>query len=462
MALNWLWSGILAGMALSADAHFANGIKIGEVDRDSAMIWTRLTRNPAISMDGSRFRAVKKHPVPASVQLPEGKTLDDMEGAVPGAAGSVRISWRTLDGNPVFTEWKSVDASTDFTTRFELSGLKPSTVYAVKVESKSGASYSGSFRTAPAESERAEICFSVVTGQDFYRRDDALRGHKIYPRMQHLDLDFFVHTGDIEYYDRPYPYATNLEFARWKMARMYGLPNLVEFHRQTPSYFIKDDHDTTRDDAWPKMDYGELTWDQGLNLFREHFPVLDKNYRTIRWGKDLQVWLVEGRDFRTPNTAPDGPEKSIWGKEQKEWFFRTVLESDATFRVLISPTPVVGPDRGNKNDNHSNLGFKHEGDEIRRFIASQNNMYVACGDRHWQYVSVDGETGVKEFSCGPTSRKHAGGWSNDKVMPEHRYLNVQGGFMTIAVERRGGKPVLVARHYDVDGTLCNEDVNELN
>jgi alkaline phosphatase D len=155
----------------------------------------------------------------------------------------------------------------------------------------------------------------------------------------------------------------------------------------------------------------------------------------------------------------DGPGKTIWGKEQKEWFFRTVKESDAAFRVLISPTPIVGPDRGNKNDNHANEGFTHEGNEIRKFIASQKNMFTACGDRHWQYVSVDADTGVKEFSCGPTSDKHAGGWSNENLLPEHRYLNVQGGFLAITVERKGGRPVLTARHYNVAGELCNEDVN---
>jgi alkaline phosphatase D len=329
------------------------------------------------------------------------------------------------------------------------------------VESKDGSSVAGSFKTAPAIDVEESITFAVLTGQDFDRRDDLKNGHKIYPQMQQLDLDFLAHTGDIEYYDKPRPYATNLDFARFKMERMYGLPNLVEFHRSTPSYFIKDDHDTTWDDAWPGKDYRELTWDQGVELFREQFPVLEKNYRTIRWGKDLQIWLMEGRDFRSENPLPDGPDKTIWGKEQKAWFFQTVEASDATFKVLISPTPVVGPDRSAKNDNHANAGFKHEGDEIRAFIASQDNMFIACGDRHWQYVSVDGETGVKEFSCGPTSDAHAGGWSNDKVMPEHTYLNVQGGFLTISVDRENGTPVLKARHYDVNGTLCNEDINQV-
>ena len=43
----------------------------------------------------------------------------------------------------------------------------------------------------------------------------------------------------------------------------------------------------------------------------------EQTYRTFRWGKDLQIWLVEGRDFRSPNNMPDGPDKTIWGAEQK-------------------------------------------------------------------------------------------------------------------------------------------------
>ena len=114
------------------------------------------------------------------------------------------------------------------------------------------------------------------------------------------------------------------------------------------SYFIKDDHDTWKNDCWPSMQsvyLGDFTFDQGKAIFLEQVPMGAKTYRTVRWGKDLQIWMVEGRDFRSPNTDPDGPDKTIWGAEQKAWFKRTVEESDATFRVLISPTPVVGPDR---------------------------------------------------------------------------------------------------------------------
>jgi len=132
---------------------------------------------------------------------------------------------------------------------------------------------------------------------------------------------------------------------------------------------MKDDHDTTRDDAWPGQGFASLTWDQGLATFREQVPKGEKTYCKVRWGKDLQIWMVEGRDFRSPNTMPDGPEKSIWGKTQKQSFFDTVNASDATFRVLIGPMPMVGPDKDRKNDNHANAGFTFEGDQLRSFIA---------------------------------------------------------------------------------------------
>jgi len=279
----------------------------------------------------------------------------------------------------------------------------------------------------------------------------------MYDAMLELDPDFFVHTGDILYYDLT---AKNEALARWNWQRMYSLPTNVRFHTQVASYFIKDDHDTWQNDCWPTMGgnfMGEFTFEQGQAIFLEQVPMSETTYRTFRWGKDLQIWLVEGRDYRSANTDPDGPSKTIWGARQKQWFKSTVAGSDATFRVLISPTPIVGPDRENKNDNHSNRGFAHEGRELRRFMADQKNMIVICGDRHWQYVSVDGETGLREYSCGPASNEHAGGWPLDDHRPEHRYLNVVGGFLAVTVGRESGAPRMILRHHGVDGTVLNED-----
>ena len=262
----------------------------------------------------------------------------------------------------------------------------------------------------------------------------------------------------VERREAPLDPLDTLELARFKWNRIFSLPYQRSFHNTTGSYFMKDDHDLLKNDCWPGQTYGKLTFEQGLALFREQVPMGEKTYRTIRWGKDLQVWLVEGRDFRNSNTMPDGPEKTLWGEAQKQWFFDTVKKSDATFRILISPTPIVGPDRKNKNDNHANAGFACEGDVLRSFIGKQKNMFIICGDRHWQYVSEDPETGAREYSCGSTSDQHASGFREEDRSPMHHYLKVKkGGFLAVAIEPNADGAQAILTHHGVDGTVFNQE-----
>lgn len=100
----------------------------------------------------------------------------------------------------------------------------------------------------------------------------------------------------------------------------------------------------------------------------------------------------------------------------------------------------------------------YEGNLVREFLSGLGNGVVICGDRHWQYVSRDDATGLREYSSGPGSDEHAGGFSQDRRTNEHVYLNVVGGFLSGTVERADGEPRLVMRHYSVDGQVLNEDV----
>jgi len=442
----------------SASVGMATGFKIVEVSADTATIWMRLTKNAERNLTGPDFDKDDD-------ALPEGRQIGDMLYSAVGAEGEVRVLYQESGASHRSRQtWQAVDPEADFTLTRTLQGLKPGTTYELTVEGRGPAGgdaevrLTGSFQTAPAADEVAPVSFTVVTGQDDDRRDDPVNGHRIYQHMLRLNPNFFVHTGDVVYYDKATPWAKDEVLARYKWQATYSLPFQRDFHRHVASFFIRDDHDTTRDDSWPGRDYGNLTWERGLEIFEEQTAVPEKGYRTVRFGRDLQVWMMEGRKYRSSNRMQNGPDKTIWGEEQKQWFFDTVKESDATFRVLISPTPVVGPDRKNKNDNHANSGFQHEGDQVRDFIASQQNMFVVCGDRHWQYVSVDERTGVTEYSCGPTSNEHAGGWKDEYLSPMHKYLKVQGGFLHVTSERLDDSPRLVFRHYDVDGEVRNEDV----
>lgn len=466
----------------SEGPYFATGIKIGEVTQNRAIVWVRLTKNPERVGNDAPMPDIKyKDPKTGKlikpkgrpdaspvVTFPKGYDINTIQGATPGSEGNVRLKYKAKDEQKwVQLDWHPVNPTKDFTYQFELSNLSPGKEYELLVEaSPSGSktvstSMKGRFETAPAANVHADVNFIVVTGTS-YPDVDSKNGYKLYPSALKLNPDFFVHTGDILYYDAQ---AKTADLARWHWDRMYSFPNNIEFHRQVDSYFEKDDHDTWMNDCYPTMQtkfMGTFTFKQGQQIFLDEVPMGKKTYRTIRWGKDLQIWLPEGRDFRSPNPMPDGPGKTIWGKEQMAWFKKTVKESNATFKVLISETPLVGPDRGNKNDNYANVGFKYEGDILRKFISEQKNMVVVTGDRHWQYISKDAVTGLLEFSCGPGADAHAGGWKQEDKLPEHIYLNVVGGFLEGSVNQIDGKPTLTFRHYSPDGKLLNKYILKSN
>ncbi len=443
--------------------YFANGVKVGEVTSGSAIIWTRLTASPERNVQGC--------PWPDGADaVPVGKSLGDMQDSVMGVAGEVRVQWWPERGVGLRSSsgWVAVDPQADFTHAFDLRDqLRPATVYEMLVEGRAPGSQEVqcslrvSFRTAPDIQQVLPATFTVVTGQDFTRRDDADGGHLIYASMGELAPDFFVHTGDVVYHDKPGPLARSQALARYKWNRMYALPLQRAFHARVPAWFLRDDHDVLKNDCWPGQSYGELTWEQGLAVYREQVPTGPRPYRRVRWGRDLEVWFVEGREFRSPNNLTDGPDKTIWGGEQMAWFRRTFSASDATFRVLVSPTPILGPDRSSKRDNHANKAFQHEGNELRAFLAEQGSAFIVCGDRHWQYVSEDPDTGLREYSCGPTTDKHAGGFSAKNRSDVHRFLRVAGGFLSVSLEYRDDAPRLVMRHHDVAGRVVNEDVHEV-
>ena len=87
-----------------------------------------------------------------------------------------------------------------------------------------------------------------------------------------------------------------------------------------------------------------VTFEEGVRLFNEEqFPSRSPRYQTVQWGKDLQVWFLEGRDFRSPNTMVDGPEKTILGATTKiAWLFQTLDASTANLQTCLQPNPNCG------------------------------------------------------------------------------------------------------------------------
>ena len=442
--------------------YFSNGFKVTEVSQTEAFIWTRLCSSekphPIVHKKAkTKPKANNFYPV----DFDEKQPVKNMDGAVEGVEGKVRVSYKAK-GERVVSNWVKAKQSDDFTVQIPLTKLKPGTKYQIQLEAlptddSNKTIVKGEFKTSYDEEEISPVNLTTSTCQYFWNYDDAKRGFKTYDAMAKLKPDFFVHTGDYVYYDRIGPLATDIEKARHKWHAMDGWASIKEFYQQVPIYMLKDDHDLLKDDVYPDSSpLGELTLENGLKIWRENVPLKDKPYRTFRWGKDLQIWLVEGREYRSPKDISAGQPRTIWGEEQKNWFIETFEKSDATFKILFSPTPVVGPDREKKRDNHANQLFEKEGNWIRGFLSDKKGVFVVNGDRHWQYYSIDEATGLREFGAGPVSDSQSGGWSQDDKRPEHQFLRVKGGFLGIKVFRNGSVPKIDFRHYDVEGRIVNK------
>ncbi len=416
-----------------AEIFLGSGGKAGEITDTSAIILVRLTSIPG----------------------------QNAEQLIPGHDGQARVQYGIDESfnQATLTPWRAATAEENHSVQFQIDQLSAGTRHFYRVEmrerenSTSYWSSTHSFVTAPTPSVRAPVMFHLTTCQDMH-------GFSTYLAMAAQQPDFCVSAGDTVYYDGQ-GLARTVPQAWQSYQKMFGLPAMKDYYQHVGGYFMKDDHDYRFNDSDPtmlgkwvteknadpgarfteskgklKLDVAWLSHDEGIRVFKQVFPMGEKTYRTVRWGKGVQVWMTENRDFRSPNEMPDGPEKSIWGKEQKSWLMETLLASDADHRIIISPNPIIGPDRLMKGDNHANLnGFWYEAQEFLDWLKDHKlkNVILMCGDRHWQYHSIDkrGGRSTHEFSCGPTSDDHT-----QPVPPiyegvERPYSASRGGFMSV-------------------------------
>lgn len=423
-----------------------------------------------------------------------------VDNDMPGLTGEgiFQISTDSLFSNPIETELLEAKSSNDYIVRKLVTGLNPDQTYFYRATASygpSGDQYSslvGSFTTFPNASTSKPIRFATSTGfnyEKFYGIDkpatevaseeDQRLGFEAFETIKELRPDFFVANGDVVYYDKPVNeesefYAKSKSQMQAKWHRYFAMPRNRDMMLNVPVYYLKDDHDYRFNDCDTTDQKMELpTHRDGIDVFREETPVVDlenpddKTYRTYRAGQLLQVWFVEGRDFRSPNLMEDGPDKTLWGQEQFEWLKRSLLESEATFKILISPTPMIGPDDAYKKDNHANFGgFQHERqlffDWLKEHDFLSKNFYLICGDRHWQYHSVHPD-GFEEFSSGAfvDQNSRAGRVPGDPkstdpdAMLTVPYIqteeNSSGGFLMVEVQAEDEKPLIDFSFYDTRG-----------
>lgn len=467
-------------------AHW-QGEMAGEVTQDSVIVQARLT------VDG-RVRG------------------GDVEGRV--GLGAFVLSTEEDFRDAFGTRWMVASPESDYLIKTRVTGLEPGTRYYYRLLSGPDvqaleAGPTGTFRTLDEKGVAREVGFVVVTGMNRFAFralavknlafQDLRLGFPALAAIVSREPDFFVGTGDNVYYDSPFMgRAADRESMRAKWHRQFATPRFADLFQRVPAYWEKDDHDFRCDDADPSGSF-EPSAELGAEIFLEQVPVAapgDKDaitYRTHRINDLVQIWLLEVREYRDTNTMLPGPDKTIWGAEQRAWLQETLLESDATFKILISPTPMVGPDDNvkgvqggwlapyfggrplgqgdddRKRDNHTNpYGFKDEGEAFFAWLVEngflEQNLYILCGDKHWQYHSIH-PSGFDEFSVGAlvdgNSRlgPHPGddlSTDPDGVISQpYSQDEASGGFLEVSIRPPSGSEPAVAAFafYDERGTL---------
>ena len=494
-----LLSGLIAlgtghGQETRFPLELAQGIMAGEVTQTSVIFQARLTSTqPRVDRRWSRI----------------------IGG--PGV-GRFEVSTARDFRASVHTAWLTAVPESDYIVKTRLQGLQPGTQYYYRLHYGPAAanvrnSRTGTFRTHSPSQTADPVRFAIVTGMNYsrfhsvgsdffppYSGPDKEIGYPALESIRRMRPDYFVGTGDNVYYDNPAAgRAETPQQLRMKYQEQFSQQRFIDLFSEVATYWMKDDHDYRYDDADPfnpflgpggtpkNYDAKEAidlrvsgsgfapSHELGIRTFREQLPVVDPQddmavtYRTYRVNRLLQVWFVEGRDYRSANGMPDGPAKTLWGEKQREWLKSTLLASDATFKILISPTPLVGPDSNDKRDNHVNpQGFRWEGDEFFRWLQQEGflrkNLYIVCGDRHWKYHAIH-PSGFEEFSAGALIDQNAarGEFPGDpqtsdpegKIQQPYHDPEPKGGFLllTVGPGQEPGNAQAEFAFYDEDGVL---------
>jgi phosphodiesterase/alkaline phosphatase D-like protein len=408
----------LALAALSADAAtpgFQYGVAAGEITSTSAVLWTRA-------------------PAPGSVRLLLTKT-----------------------GRPRTTVVRNVAAerSNDLTASVRVTGLLPQAAYTYTFTQTGRPSPTGRFVTAPSASAVRRIRFAISGDADATPGPNGKPGFnrfEVYGRMAAEQNDFNVNLGDTIYSDSELAGAgvartVPEKWGKYKLG--LALAALQRLRASAGLYSHWDDHEFVND--FSRSESGDEIYSAGVGAFIDYAPVATPSaatglYRTFRWGKNLELFFLDERTFRSakagdacngdlaptvPQAVRDAfaalapglrtpvaqscldalndPSRTMLGARQYAAFTRAIAASTATWKVVVNEVPIqqfyaLPYDRWE--------GYAAERERLLRFLqANVENVVFLTTDTHGNLVnevryrtfgSLEG-SGIWEVVTGPVA-----------------------------------------------------------
>ena len=331
------------GTAASSLPGFAFGVAAGEMTPTSARLWTRA-------------------PKPGKVRL-----------TVTGAGATRTLVLRAT-------------RAADLTTQRTVGGLRPGTTYRYSFAQGREGSVTGTFETAPAAATPAAVRFAISGDADATRDASGrlgFNGFETYAAMARGRNDFAVNFGDTIYSDSgvggaPVARTVAQKWAKYRLG--LALAPLRRLKAAAGVYSGWDDHEFAN--AYSRAENGSAIYRAGVKAFLDYTPAsYDRrtgDYRSFRWGKNLELFILDGRSFRSAKvtaacdgdiapTAPPAvrqafaplspalarpvpqacldaiasPRRTLLGAAQLAAFTKAIRTSSATFKVVVNPEPLL-------------------------------------------------------------------------------------------------------------------------
>lgn len=281
----------------------------------------------------------------------------------------------------------STNADRDFTAHIPLVDLTPNTRYLYRglIPGKKQGPIC-EFVTAPLPNDPVPVTF-VIGGDTRH----SFQPFSIMDFMRAAQPDFFVYLGDTIYSDRDNTAITLPDYwVKYKENRDSFAQRLFA---KTSLFVMWDDHEVENDFT---MTHHRLPI--GRQAFFDYWPIRlstqdpHRLYRSFTWGKGVELFLLDGRQYRDPQT------KTMLGRAQKQWLLQQLAASSATFKFIVSSVPFSDP----RDDKWGE--YPEERDEILRHIQENNisGVIFLAGDVHHGAVShMPHDPAVREFIFGP-------------------------------------------------------------
>ena len=408
-------SSLSGGHPFVGSEFLPQGVAVGDVSSQSALLWVRT--------DG-----------PASIQI-EWATVSGWERASKFVTVMAPVSRTAVIATTV---------ETDYTLTIPLEGLSSATRYRYHVLVGSAdqttrpvspvLAAKGEFTTLPDEKISAAVTFAWsgdLGGQGRCRQ--GMDGYPIFDVIHRHSPDFFLFLGDTIYSDNPCPSppnepgadfkATTLQTYRLRHRYQRGAEALRRFLETTPVYVAWDDHEVRNNFAGPH----EEQMPAGRQALREYWPIASPThdphrlYRRVRYGADLELFILDTRQYRSRNADPDSPAKTMLGATQLAWLLDGLRFSTATWKVIVTSVPLSIPKGGDVNvpgydgwaGGPDGTGFERERRVIVDTILDHKlkNVVFLAGDVHLVQANAydpdqNGVIDFHEYIVGPLSARH--------------------------------------------------------